>query len=177
MLTEQCAPLTAEHTAAVQDLVLDAADGLSTSELRELTAQAVITVDPAGAQDRHERAAATRELKLRSQPDAMATLTGYLPADGAVKIFHISDLLATSTAGAADDTRGIGARRIDAPEQPPPTSTPQPTTPRIHPRPHRLGHTHHPTHTTTGAHQHHRRRRPRTTVLNPAGVKAEPDRA
>ena len=114
VIAEHCRPLTDEHTAAVQDLVLGVADTLSTSELRELTAQTVIIVDPAGAEDRHERAAARRDLTLKAQPDAMATLTGFLPADGAVKICQISDLLATGTAGGAGDTRGIGARRIDA---------------------------------------------------------------
>ena len=44
----------------------------------------------------------------------MASLKAYLPADGAVKIFQISDLLATGTAGTPGDTRGIGARRVDA---------------------------------------------------------------
>jgi hypothetical protein len=44
----------------------------------------------------------------------MATLQAYLPADGAVKIFQISDLLATGTAGTPRDGRGIGARRVDA---------------------------------------------------------------
>ena len=33
---------------------------------------------------------------------------------GTVKIFQVSDLLATGTAGTPGDTRGIGARRIDA---------------------------------------------------------------
>ena len=31
-----------------------------------------------------------------------------------MKIFQISDLLATGTAGTPGDTRGIGARRVDA---------------------------------------------------------------
>ena len=92
VIAEQCAPLSEEHTAVVQDLVLPAAGGLSTSELREVTGQAVITVDPAGAQDRHEKAAARRELALQALPDAMASLKAFLPADGAVKIFQVSDL-------------------------------------------------------------------------------------
>jgi hypothetical protein len=87
---------------------------LTTSELRDLTAHAVITVDPDGTEERHQEAAARRELTLRPQGDAMANLSAYLPADGAVKIFQISDLLATSTAGTLGDSRGIGARRVDA---------------------------------------------------------------
>ncbi len=113
VITEHCQPLTPDHTQAVQELVLPLAGGLTTSELRDVTGQAVISVDPDGALDRHH-AAARRELTLKALPDAMATLTAFLPAPDAVKIFQISDLLATTTAGAHDDTRGIGARRVDA---------------------------------------------------------------
>ena len=114
VIADHCQPLTVEHTTAVQHLVLPAAAGLSTSELRDHTAQAVITIDPHGARERHHAAAARRDLTLRAHPDAMASLTAFLPADGAVKIFQISDLLATGTAGTPDDPRGVGARRVDA---------------------------------------------------------------
>jgi hypothetical protein len=114
VIAEHCAPLSPEHTSTVQQLVLPAAGHLTTSELRDITGHAVITVDPDGAQDRHHAAAARRELALQALPDAMATLKAYLPADGAVKIFQVSDLLATGTAGTPDDPRGIGARRVDA---------------------------------------------------------------
>ena len=114
VIAEHCEPLTAEHATQVQDLVLPHAEEVTTSELRDLTGQAVIVVDPDGAETRHQAAAARRELSLRALPDAMATLTAFLPADGAVKIFQISDLMATSTAGTPNDPRGIGARRVDA---------------------------------------------------------------
>ena len=52
--------------------------------------------------------------KVTPGSDAMATLKAFLPADGAVKLFQVSDLLATGTAGAPVTTRGIGARRADA---------------------------------------------------------------
>ena len=114
VIAEQCEPLDVEHVAAVQKIVLPSAENVSTSELREITGQAVITVDPDGADERHQQTAARRSLALKALPDAMATLTAFLPADGAVKIFQVSDLLATSTAGGAGDPRGIGARRVDA---------------------------------------------------------------
>ena len=114
VILDQCQSLGNESRAQVQDIVLPEADRLSTSELRDLTSQAVMTVDPEGALERHQRAAARRELTMRPQPDSMASLNAYLPADGAVKIFQISDLLATSTAGSPGDTRGIGERRVDA---------------------------------------------------------------
>src|SRR6478735_4642537 len=114
VIAEHCAPLDAEQAADVQDLVLPEAGELTTSELRDLTGEAVIIVDPRGVEDRHKAAAARRDLTLRPQPDAMATLSAFLPADSAVTIFQLSDLLATATAGAAGDDRGIGNRRIDA---------------------------------------------------------------
>jgi hypothetical protein len=114
IIAEHCAPLDHEHTAAAQRLVLDRASDLSNGELRDVTGRAVITVDPDGAKDRHEQAAARRALVLDALPDAMASLRATLPADGAVKIFQLGDLLATGTAGAPGDPRGIGARRVDA---------------------------------------------------------------
>ncbi len=114
VIAEHCAPLAPEQAATVQHLVLRRAADLSNSELREVTGQAVITVDPDGAADRHEQAAAGRALMLAALPDAMASLRAILPADGAVKIFQLSDLLATGTAGAPGDFRGIAARRVDA---------------------------------------------------------------
>ena len=114
IIAEQCDPLTPEDKAAVQELVLPLAGAATSSELRDLTGQAVITVDPDGCDERHKAAAARRELAIKALPDAMATLKALLPADGAVKIFQLADLLATATAGSHGDERGIGARRIDA---------------------------------------------------------------
>jgi hypothetical protein len=114
IIADHCRPLSNDHTVAVQDLVLPHATSLNTSELRDLTAHAVLTVDPGGAEERHQSAVARREFSLRPQPDAMATLSAYLPADGAVKIFQVTDLLATASAGVPGDSRGIAARRVDA---------------------------------------------------------------
>jgi len=114
IIAEHCAPLTPDHKAELQELVLPHGGTSTSSELRELAAQAVIVIDPDGADERHKAAAARRDIALSALPDAMATLRAFLPADGAVKIFQVSDLLATGTAGTPGDTRGIGARRIDA---------------------------------------------------------------
>ena len=94
--------------------MLPGVEELTTSELRDVAGQAVIIVDPDGAENRHQEAAARRELRMQPRPDGMATLKAHLPADGAVKIFQVSDLLATGTAGTPGDSRGIGARRVDA---------------------------------------------------------------
>ena len=114
VIAEHCAPLDPEQTQDLQDLVLPGVEDLTTSELRDVAGQAVIIVDPDGAENRHQEAAARRELRMQPGPDGMATLKANLPADGAVKIFQVSDLLATGTAGTPGDSRGIGARRVDA---------------------------------------------------------------
>ena len=114
VIAEHCAPLDPEQTQDLQDLVLPGVSELTTSELRDVAGQAVIIVDPDGAENRHQEAAARRELRMQPLPDGMATLKANLPADGAVKIFQVSDLLATGTAGTPGDNRGIGARRVDA---------------------------------------------------------------
>ena len=114
VIADHTRPLTPEQTQDLQDLVLPGVEELTTTELRDVTGQAVIIVDPDGAEDRHQEAAARRELRMQPGPDGMATLKAHLPADGAVKIFQVSDLLATGTAGTPGDRRGIGARRVDA---------------------------------------------------------------
>ena len=113
-VVEQVQVLPPDRIGAVLDQVLAQAPDRCTSELREIAASAVITADPAGAADRHHQSTARRDLTLTPGTDAMATLKAFLPADGAVKIFQVSDLLATATAGVAGDPRGIGARRVDA---------------------------------------------------------------
>ncbi len=113
-IVDQVQVLPAEQIGPVLEQVLPAVVDRCTSEVREIAAQAVITADPDGAADRHRQAADRRELTLTPGGDAMATLKAFLPADGAVKIFQISDLLATGTAGIPGDGRGIGARRVDA---------------------------------------------------------------
>ena len=114
IIAEHCDPMDPADQAAVQELVLPLAGEATNSELREITGQAVVVVDPDGCDNRHRAAVARRDLTMKALPDAMATLKALLPADGAVKIFQVCDLLATATAGSQGDQRGIGARRIDA---------------------------------------------------------------
>ena len=73
VIADHCQPLTVEHTTAVQHLVLPAAAGLTTSELRDVTGQAVITVDPRrrrGTAPGRRRPPRTR--RCSAHPDAMA---------------------------------------------------------------------------------------------------------
>ncbi|HEY7812798.1 MAG TPA: DUF222 domain-containing protein, partial [Nakamurella sp.] len=113
-ILDQVQVLPVDKIGPVLAQVLPEAVDRCTSEIREIAAQAVITADPDDAADRHRRAAARREVRVTPGSDAMATLKAFLPADGAVKLFQVSDLLATGTAGVPGDDRGIGARRADA---------------------------------------------------------------
>ncbi len=113
-IVEQAQVLPTEVVGPVLGQILAECADRCTSEIREITAQAVIAADPQGAADRHERAAGRRDVTVSPGTDAMATLKAFLPADGAVKIFQVSDLLATGTTGVVGDDRGIGARRVDA---------------------------------------------------------------
>src|SRR6476469_5132054 len=54
VIAEHCAPLDPEQTQDLQDLVLHGVEELTTSELRDAAGQAVIIVDPDGAENRHQ---------------------------------------------------------------------------------------------------------------------------
>ncbi|GAA2007606.1 DUF222 domain-containing protein [Nakamurella flavida] len=114
VIAEYTAPLPAHLAGVVEGRVLPIASAQSTAATRKATAAAVITVDPRGAQERHEQARRERGLLVQPGTDGMSTLKAYLAADGAVSIFQLADLLATHTVGFADDDRSIGARRVDA---------------------------------------------------------------
>ncbi|GAA2014710.1 hypothetical protein GCM10009818_29060 [Nakamurella flavida] len=114
VIAEYTAPLPAHLAGVVEGRVLPIASAQSTAATRKATAAAVITVDPRGAQERHEQARKERGLSVQPGTDGMSTLKAYLAADGAVSIFQLADLLATHTVGFADDDRSIGARRVDA---------------------------------------------------------------
>jgi hypothetical protein len=55
VIADRCGPLDPEQTQDLQDLVLPEAGELTTTELRDITGQAVIIVDPDGAEHRHRR--------------------------------------------------------------------------------------------------------------------------
>src|SRR5664280_3216296 len=64
------------------------------------------------AENRERKAKRDRELVLRSLPDGMASVRANAPADAAMSIFTLADLLADRTG--ADDDRPVAARRVDA---------------------------------------------------------------
>ena len=98
--------------AAVEARVLPRAPEQTTGQLRASLARAVLAVDPAAAEVRHERAVAERQVTVRPLPDGMAGLWALLPADGATALYARLDHLARQAP--PSDARPMDARRADA---------------------------------------------------------------
>ena len=112
LIAERTAPLTPSLREAVQDRILPIAEDRSAGNLRGLLDRAVIAADPHAAENRERKAKRDRELVLRSLPDGMASVRANAPAEAAMSIFTLADLLADRTG--ADDDRPVAARRVDA---------------------------------------------------------------
>ncbi len=112
LIAERTAPLTPSLREAVQQRILPIAEDRSTGNLRGLLDRAVIAADPHAAENRERKAKHDRELVLRSLPDGMASVRANAPADAAMSIFTLADLLAERTG--TDDDRPVAARRVDA---------------------------------------------------------------
>src|SRR5664280_3337519 len=112
LIAERTAPLSPSLREAVQDRILPIAEDRSAGNLRSLLDRAVIAADPHAAENGERKAKRDRELVLRSLPDGMASVRANAPADAAMSIFTLADLLADRTG--ADDDRPVAARRVDA---------------------------------------------------------------
>ena len=82
-------------------------------QLRTAARRAVLTADPTAARKRTERARRERGVRMWPEPDGMATLSAYLPAEDAVGVFAVLDEHARQ-AGFPGDERSMDARRGDA---------------------------------------------------------------
>lgn len=97
---------------AIHRMFIPRADAFTPPQLRRKIEAAVLAVDPARAEDRHQRAKKTRTVSLRAATDGMAWLSAFLPAAEAMAAFTAIDVLAGDAS--AEDDRPIGARRADA---------------------------------------------------------------
>ena len=112
VIADRTAVLDRETRGLVEDRILPIAADRTPGRLRELVDRAVIAVDPEAAANRGRKARADRRVEHQPLPDGMGRLQAFLPADGAVSVFTLVDLLAGATAGL--DERGVDARRADA---------------------------------------------------------------
>jgi Domain of unknown function (DUF222) len=113
ILDAETANLSQEHTTQVEQQVLTKAQQQTPGQLRTATRRAVLTTDPAAAQQRAERARRERGVRMWPEPDGMATLSAYLPAEDAVGVFAVLDEHARQAGGTGDE-RTVEARRGDA---------------------------------------------------------------
>jgi hypothetical protein len=112
ILDEVTANISADQAAAVESQLLPQAHTLTPRQLRAAAQRVVLTVDPDGADARHQAARAERRVELRPVEDGMAVLSALLPADKAVAIYRRIDELARA-ARVEDDPRTADARRAD----------------------------------------------------------------
>jgi len=105
--------LSDEHAAVVERAVLVKARTQTPGALRAATSRAVQSTDPAAAARRAHSARGDRAVRMWPEPDAMATLSAYLPAADAVGVFAVLDEHARH-AGSPADERSMDARRADA---------------------------------------------------------------
>ncbi|MBV9141971.1 MAG: DUF222 domain-containing protein [Pseudonocardiales bacterium] len=113
VIDAETANLAEEHTAAVERQVLARARGQTPGQLRAATRRAVLTADAAAARKRAERARRERGVRMWPEPEGMATLSAYLPAEDAVGVFAVLDEYARHSAVPGDE-RSMEARRGDA---------------------------------------------------------------
>ena len=112
VLLAETGTLSSDEARRVHQDVLAEAALLTAPQVRDTARAAVLALDPAAAQNRHDRARADRAVTLEPAADCMAILRAYLPADDAVRALHTLDTVAAMAA--PDDPRGIDARRADA---------------------------------------------------------------
>lgn len=76
VITDELAGLDDGHAAAVEALIIGAAAGQTTGELRPAARRAVIAADPAAAKRRKEQALKDARVEAFSAPSGTATLAG-----------------------------------------------------------------------------------------------------
>jgi hypothetical protein len=108
-VTEGTLCLTDEAARAVEPLVVTEAGEQTLAQLRGAVREAVLRVDPEGANRRHQAERRRRRVQVHAEDDGMATLRALLPATEAQAVWHMLTRLATSL----EDDRTLDQRRAD----------------------------------------------------------------
>ena len=112
MICDRTAVLHPADCAAVEARVLPLVKGRSKAKLETIVDREVISVDPEAAENRRIKANADREVVHRPDKDGMGIITALLPAEAAVLLFTLVDLIAEANKGL--DERTVDQRRADA---------------------------------------------------------------
>ncbi len=108
--------LPMELRRRVEQAVLPKATTRTPGQLRGIVDRAVISVDPAAAKKRHEKAVAQRNVTHRAAEDGTGVFRAELSADKAQLAYSVIDQLAYQlkrTNLSSGDPRGVGALRAD----------------------------------------------------------------
>jgi hypothetical protein len=105
-------PLSDELTRQVDDVIAGRLAGKDPAGIRRIARTAVLKVDPDGALHRAEARREDRRVELLHEDDAMATLTGYLPAEVASAGYRRIDGIARGL-NTREETRSMDQLRAD----------------------------------------------------------------
>lgn len=111
-ITEASYELPDEVLAEYEARVLEHAPEQSLAETRRVAGRTALALDPAGAEQKRQRAMKERHVRIAPVEHGMAWLMALLPAADAAAIY--SRLDATAKAAAADDPRSRDQLRADA---------------------------------------------------------------
>ena len=112
MLVDRTAVLAAGLCGPIERRMLPLARGRSKGRLETLVDREVIAADPAAAEQRRLAAVRDRSVSHRVDKDGMGVITALLPAEAAVVVFTLVDLIAAANKGL--DGRSVDQRRADA---------------------------------------------------------------
>src|ERR1700712_5227929 len=112
MITDRTAVLNVRDCRRVEPRILPLVKGRSKARLETLVDREVIAADPDAAEHRRIKANTDREVVHRTDKDGMGIITALLPADAAVILFTLIDLIAQANKGL--DGRTVDQRRADA---------------------------------------------------------------
>ncbi len=113
LIAECTSTLEPELRLEVETKIVPLVVGRTSGRLRALIERAVLIADPETTNKRIEKAKRGREVTHRPLRDQLSSIRAVLPADGAVTVFTLIDLMAGSTRTAGDD-RSVAERRADA---------------------------------------------------------------
>jgi hypothetical protein len=109
---EVVSPLSDELTREVDDVIASRLAGKDPASVRRVARKAVLKVDPDGSLHRAEARREDRRVELLHEDDAMASITGYLPAEITSAGYHRIDGIARGL-NTRGETRSMDQLRAD----------------------------------------------------------------
>ena len=112
MIVDRTAVLSPPVCRQIEPRILTWVKGRSKGQLETLVDREVIAADPDAAENRRIKALKDRSVSHRVDRDGMGVINALLPAEAAVMVFTLVDLIADANKGL--DGRSVDQRRADA---------------------------------------------------------------